>query len=229
MAADGIFRQTGRPTMLVGNPFREAVCCVERAAAHQALKLDPQRRTVLFIGGSQGAKQLNDIVLNGLVRMVAQQGWNVIHQAGDRNFAEMEQSVEQIIAEGKGSYADAITAQYRVYAFLNEQELATAYGAADVAVTRGSASVLTELAYAGKPMVIVPLPGSANNHQQENALELAKYGATVVDGANATVGLVLAGVERLMDPAVARDVADREKAFVHPDAADRIAQVLLQA
>lgn len=228
MAADETFKQMGRPTLLVGNPFRKDVCCVERVAAHEALKLDPNRRTVMFIGGSQGAKQLNDIVVNGLVQMVSQKNWNVIHQAGDRNIKEVQAAVQKFIEEGKGSYADAITRQYRVYPFLGERELATAYGACDVAVTRASASVLTELAYAGKPMVVVPLPGSANNHQQENAAEMARYGAIVVDGTNATVGLIMSAVERLMSPAATADASDRIRAFVHPDAADRIAQTILQ-
>ncbi|HXK36870.1 MAG TPA: UDP-N-acetylglucosamine--N-acetylmuramyl-(pentapeptide) pyrophosphoryl-undecaprenol N-acetylglucosamine transferase [Candidatus Paceibacterota bacterium] len=228
MAADEMFRGMGLPTMLVGNPFRKELCCVERSAAHAALNLDPVKRTVFIIGGSQGAKQLNDIVINGLVQMVAQKDWNVIHQCGDRNFDDVQKAVKQFMEEGKDSYAANLAAQYRVYPFLGEQELAAAYGACDVAITRASASALTELAYAGKPMVVVPLLGSANNHQQENAAEMMRYGAAVVDGANATVGLVMAQVERFMDPAAATDATDRIKAFVHPDAADRIAQTLLK-
>jgi len=225
-AADQAFKAMGRATMMVGNPFRPEVCCVERTAAHQALKLDPARRTVLFIGGSQGAAQINDLVLNSLVQMV-NKGWNVIHQTGDANFAGVQKTVQQYLTEGKGTYAAAIGAQYRAYAFLNEGELATAYGACDVAVTRASAGALTELAFIGKPMVVVPLPGSANNHQQENARELAALGAAVVDGVNATPGLVMQQVERLLDPAVAADVSARLHTFAHPDAADRIAEVLL--
>jgi UDP-N-acetylglucosamine--N-acetylmuramyl-(pentapeptide) pyrophosphoryl-undecaprenol N-acetylglucosamine transferase len=227
-AADAVFRALGRPTMLVGNPFRTELCCVERTAAHQALKLDPSAKTVLFLGGSQGAQQINDLVLNSLVQMVHQKAWNVIHQTGDSNYKSVQKAVEQYMAEGKETYAPTIAARYRVYPFLGESELATAYGACDVAVTRASAGALTELAYLGKPMVIVPLSGSANNHQQENARELATLGAAVVDGINATPALVIRQVERLLDPSVSADVSARIRAFAHPDAADRIAQVLLQ-
>ncbi|HTP57224.1 MAG TPA: UDP-N-acetylglucosamine--N-acetylmuramyl-(pentapeptide) pyrophosphoryl-undecaprenol N-acetylglucosamine transferase [Candidatus Paceibacterota bacterium] len=226
--ADAAFRALGRTTMLVGNPFRTELCCVDRTAAHQALKLDPAAKTVLFLGGSQGAAQINDLVLNSLVQMVQQKGWNVIHQTGDANYTDVQKAVESYMAEGKETYASAITARYRVYPFLNESELATAYGAADVAVTRASAGALTELAYLGKPMVVVPLPGSANNHQQENARELATFGAAVVDGVNATPSLVIRQAEHLLDPTVAADVSARLRTFAHPDAADRIAQVLVQ-
>lgn len=225
-AADAAFKALGRPTMLVGNPFRAELCCVERTAAHQALKLDPSKKTIFVSGGSQGAAQINDIVLNSLVQMVGK-GWNIIHQAGDYNFADVQKAVEAFMTEGKDTYAPAIAAQYRVYPFLNEGELAAAYGACDVAVTRASAGALTELAYLGKPMVVVPLPGSANDHQQENARELATLGAIVVDGVNATPGLVMQQIEHLLDPAVAADVSAHLKAFAHADAADRIAEVLL--
>jgi UDP-N-acetylglucosamine--N-acetylmuramyl-(pentapeptide) pyrophosphoryl-undecaprenol N-acetylglucosamine transferase len=227
-AADEAFKAMGRPTMLVGNPFRTEVCCVERAAAHTALQLDPAKKTVLIIGGSQGAVQLNDIVLNSLVQMV-QKSWNIIHQTGDRNFADVKKAIEQYMQEGKESYAPLIAAQYRVYPFFDEGQLASAYGASDVAVTRASAGALTELSFLGKPMVVVPLAGSANDHQQENAREMARYGAAVVDGANVTPGIVTQQIERLLDPAVAADVSAKIKSFAKPDAADKIAQVLLGA
>jgi UDP-N-acetylglucosamine--N-acetylmuramyl-(pentapeptide) pyrophosphoryl-undecaprenol N-acetylglucosamine transferase len=226
-SADEQLKATGKPTMLVGNPFRLELCCVDRGAAHAALQLDPAKKTMFIIGGSQGAVQLNDIVLNALVQMV-QKGWNVIHQTGDKNFADVKKAIEQYMTEGKDSYAPLIAAQYRIYPFLNESELATAYGACDVAITRASAGALTELAYLGKPMVVVPLPGSANDHQTYNAAELGTKGAAVIDGANATPALVMQHVERLLDPVVAADASTRLKTFAKPDAADKIASVLLK-
>jgi UDP-N-acetylglucosamine--N-acetylmuramyl-(pentapeptide) pyrophosphoryl-undecaprenol N-acetylglucosamine transferase len=160
---------------------------------------------------------------------MVQHGYNIIHQTGDKNFADVKKAIEQYIAEGSKDtgYAALIAAQYRVYPFLDQGQLATAYGAADVAVTRASAGVLTELSYAGKPMIIVPLPGSANDHQASNAAELARYGAVVMDGANASVQVLLAQVERILEPATYADLANRIKAFAKSDAAARIAQTIL--
>jgi UDP-N-acetylglucosamine:LPS N-acetylglucosamine transferase len=84
-SADHYFTDMGRTTMLVGNPFRSELCCIDHAQALQALQLDPAKKTVLIIGGSLGAQQLNDLVLNGLVQLV-QKGYQVIHQTGDKNF-----------------------------------------------------------------------------------------------------------------------------------------------
>jgi UDP-N-acetylglucosamine--N-acetylmuramyl-(pentapeptide) pyrophosphoryl-undecaprenol N-acetylglucosamine transferase len=225
-SADRYFTQAGRPTMLVGNPFRAELCCVDRAMAHGALKLDPAKKTILIIGGSLGAAQLNDLVLNTLVQMV-QKGYQIVHQTGEKNFEEVKKGIEQYMTEGRDTYAAAIAAQYRVYPFLDQGQLATAYGAADIAVTRASAGVLTELSYTGKPMIVIPLPGSANDHQLSNAAELGRFGAVVMDGSNVSGQVLLAQVDRLLDPAVFADVSARIRTFAKPDAADRIAQTIL--
>jgi UDP-N-acetylglucosamine--N-acetylmuramyl-(pentapeptide) pyrophosphoryl-undecaprenol N-acetylglucosamine transferase len=224
--ADSQFRALGRATLLTGNPYRAELCCVERAAAHSALHLDPAKKTVFIAGGSQGAKQLNDIVLNALVQMVGK-GWNVIHQCGDRNFKEVKAAVEQYGKEGASSYAPALAAQYRVYAFLDESQMAAAYGACDVAVVRAGANLLTELSAQGKPMVVVPLAGSANDHQTENAAELAKFGAITVDGANASTHIIMGQIEKLLDPATNTAVSQSIRGFAKPDAADAIAAAVL--
>lgn len=225
-SADQYFAQLGRPTMLVGNPIRATLAGVDHAAALKALSLTAEKKTILITGGSQGAQQLNDIVLNALVQMV-QKDYNVIHQTGDANFKTVKAAIEQYMKEGTNTYAPLIAAQYRVYPFLDEGQMATVLAAADIVVTRAGAQALSEIAYLGKPCVVVPLAGSANDHQLLNAAELGRLGAAVVDGANITPDLLMAQVQRLLDPAVYADVSQRIRAFAHPDAADRIAAVLL--
>lgn len=225
-SADQAFTAMGRPTMQVGNPIRRELAGVDHATALTGLQLATDKKTILITGGSQGAQQLNEIVVNSLVQMV-QKGYNIIHQTGTGNFDAVKKSVEQYMAEGKDSYAPLIAAQYRVYPFFDEPAMATALAAADIVVTRAGAEALSEIAYLGKPCVIVPLPGSANDHQVINAAELARFGAAVVDGTNATPDIVLAQIQRLLDPAVSTDVSQKIKAFAKPDAADKIAAVLL--
>ncbi len=226
-STDAYFQKLGRPTLLVGNPFRAELCCVDRALAHSALKLDASKKTVFIAGGSSGAVQLNDLVLDCIVQMV-QKGFQVIHQTGDKNFAEVKKTIEQYMTEGKDSYATLIAAQYRVYPFLDQGQLATAYGACDIAVTRGSAGMLTELSYLGKPMIIVPLPGSASDHQLVNAQELAGLGAVVMDGANVSAQVLMTQLTHLLDPIVYADISARICTFAKPDAASRIAQTILR-
>lgn len=225
-SADQYFAKLGRPTMLVGNPFRPELSGVDHVAAVQALGLAPDKKTLLVIGGSQGAQQLNELILNGLVEIV-QKGYNVIHQVGDKNFVDVKKAVEQYMTEGATSYAPLIAAQYRVYPFFDQSQLATAYAACDIALTRGSAGVLTELSYLSKPMIIVPLASAANDHQTQNAIELEALGAIVMDSANATPNLLISQLNHLADPTRWTAVATRIHTFAKPDAAQHIATVLL--
>ncbi len=225
-SADQYFQQMKKPTLQVGNPVRTQLAGVDHTAALGALQLDISRKTILITGGSQGAQQLNDVVMNALVQMV-QRGYNIIHQTGDKNFIAVKAAVEQYMTEGKESYAPLIAAQYRVYAFLNESDMATAYAAADIVITRAGAEALSEIAYLGKPCIVVPLAGSANDHQAANAAEIARFGAVVVDGANVSPQLMLQQIERMLDPTVWADISQRIKAFAKPDAADAIARILL--
>lgn len=225
-SADQQFAAMGKKTILVGNPIRLELAGVDHAAGLKALQLSPDKKTILITGGSQGAQQLNDIVLNSLVRMV-QRGYNVIHQTGVKNFDVVKKAIEQYMTEGRDSYASLIAAQYRIYPFLDESAIASAYAAADIIVSRAGAEALSEIAYLGKPCIVVPLPGSANDHQLYNAAEFAGYGAVVVDGANATPELILHQIERLLDPTVAADISKRITAFAKPDAASQITSVLL--
>lgn len=225
-SADQYFQQLHRPTMQVGNPVRTQLAGIDHASALGALQLDATKKTILITGGSQGAQQLNDIILNTLVQMV-QKGYNVIHQAGEKNFTAVKAAIEQYMTEGKDSYAPLIAAQYRVYAFLNETEMATAYAAADVVVTRAGAEALSEIAYLSKPCIVVPLAGSANDHQIYNAADIGRFGAVVIDGANISPQIMLQQIEHILDPAVHADISQRIKAFAKPDAADAIARVLL--
>jgi UDP-N-acetylglucosamine--N-acetylmuramyl-(pentapeptide) pyrophosphoryl-undecaprenol N-acetylglucosamine transferase len=225
-SAEQYFAKVGRPVQLVGNPIRRELAGIDRAAALHALQLSDQKKTILVTGGSLGAQQLNDLVLNGLVQLL-QKGYQVIHQTGDRNYADVKKAVEVYIKEGGATYGQLIGEQYRVYPFLDQQQMATALGAADVVVSRAGAEALSEISYLGRPAIIIPLAGSANDHQIHNAAELAKYGAVVMDSANVSVQVLLHQLGQLLDPATNQEIGSKMRGFARPDAADQIAAVLL--
>jgi UDP-N-acetylglucosamine--N-acetylmuramyl-(pentapeptide) pyrophosphoryl-undecaprenol N-acetylglucosamine transferase len=212
-------------TMLVGNPVRE-LGNPDKGASLKAFSLATDKATVLIIGGSQGATQINDVVVEGLVQLM-QAGFQIIHQCGDANFEDVSKAVEQVITEGDASYGELIKAQYRAYPFLDAQQLATAYAACDIAVTRASANILTELATLGKPMIIVPLANAAQNHQAENAAEMTRYGGIVMSGVNVTPHLLLAQLKELLVPQRYEQVSASLKTFARPGAADNIAKTIL--
>ena len=153
-----------RKAVLVGMPVREER--LERAAARAQLNLDPQRLTLLIMGGSQGSLALNN-VLPEVLRATFPGGESahgpvqVLHACGPRwvsNVAPRVADLEWYTAEG---YVDAVAA----------------WSASDLAITRAGTGTLAEAAFYGVPTLMVPLPESSENHQLFNARAVAAAGA----------------------------------------------------
>ena len=132
------------------------------AGCRTALGLDPDRPTILVVGGSQGARGLNDLILSALP-LLKEKSWQWLHLTGVADFAKVEAAYRAL-----GIRAD-------VKPFLVEMELAL--GAATACVSRSGASSLAEVAAMRLPSVLVPLPTAADNHQMTNALAFEKTGA----------------------------------------------------
>ncbi len=156
----------GRPCEVTGTPIRTALRKqIDRVAAFEAFKLDPARRTILVIGGSQGARGLNQLVVRTLPLL---REWNAqfIHFTGRED--------ERYVAE---NYTRAGIPAF-VAPFFERMELA--YCAADAVIARSGASTLSELAYYGIPSILVPYPYAAEDHQTRNAEIFAAADAAVL-------------------------------------------------
>lgn len=151
---------TGTPVRPQFEPAR-----VTPEAARAALGLDPNLPTVLVVGGSQGARGLNDLVLFALP-LLARKKWQWLHLAGAPDF----EKVKKFYATHK---INGI-----VKPFLAEMDLAL--GAATMAVSRAGASSLAEIAAMRLPSALVPLPTAADNHQFFNAQAFVKTGAALL-------------------------------------------------
>ena len=213
--------------MLVGNPVRSDILSGDRSAALQQFNLRADRKTIFVAGGSQGAKRVNDIVLESLIFMV--KDYQVIHQCGESQLQAVKAVIDQYEKEGGQSYGPMIQANYRLYPFLPAGQMALAYAAADAVISRAGAGSIAEIAALGKPAVIIPLSREASRGDQiQNALEFAKYGAVVIEEANLTSHILINQIQNLLEPANEQAVSAKIKTFAKLDAADRIAQVLIQ-
>jgi UDP-N-acetylglucosamine--N-acetylmuramyl-(pentapeptide) pyrophosphoryl-undecaprenol N-acetylglucosamine transferase len=135
-----------------------------RGEAIARLGLSPARRTLLAMGGSQGARTIND-ALAGLVKSDALPGgWQLIHVTGEKEYDRVREAI------GKSEGA--------VRPYLHD--LSDAYAAADLVLARAGASTLGELAAIGMPSILVPYPFAAENHQAANAEGFRAAGAAVV-------------------------------------------------
>lgn len=221
-AARSYFKQ--EKTELVGNPIRSGLLdFVERSAAVIAFGLDPSKPAILITGASQGSQIINEMLLLSLVELTKK--FQVIHQCGYQNYEQVNARILKIIKEGESSYGKTIAGNYRLYPMLDLQQMAAAYSAADVIISRAGAGSIFEIAAVGKPAIAIPLKGSASGHQLANAREFAKYGAVVIEEDNLTPHILINEIENAyQDRAV---LSLKIKGFAKPDAAEAIARQLL--
>lgn len=214
---------SGDKCEIIGNPIRQGLLTtVDKSAALNAFGLNPAKPAVLVTGASQGAKKINETLILALVELVGK--FQVIHQCGERNYDEMNKQVTSVIEEGKSTYGPRIQDNYRLYPFLNLEQLALAYAASDVVVCRASSQVF-EIAAVGKPVVLIPLESAANSHQLANAREFAKFGATIIEEANLTPHILINEIEKAFENQA--ELSQKIRQLSRPDAAKKIAQHLL--
>lgn len=212
-----------KKVVLVGNPVREGILNSNKEEALLFFRLSPVIPTLLISGGSQGAKNINDIVLQSIVQLSAK--FQVIHQCGKENFQVVEAAVNQIIKEGKDAYGEQISSRYRVYPFFNDRELSLAYAMADVIVGRSGSGTLFEIAAMGKPGVVIPIKDSASNHQYYNAMDFAQYGGIVIEEDNLVPSIFVDQIAQAVEHK--EELGQAIRGFAKPDAAKQIAEEIL--
>jgi len=166
-AASGV--SFGRKAVQTGAPVRASLRrATDAAGARARLGLDGAGTTIVVMGGSLGARSINEAVAALVTRRTLGAGWQVLHVSGERDYAYM-QAEEREPAVGN-----------RVVLVPYLEDPADAYAAADVVVARAGASTLAELAVTGTPAVLIPYPHAADQHQAHNAELFAAQGAAVV-------------------------------------------------
>jgi UDP-N-acetylglucosamine--N-acetylmuramyl-(pentapeptide) pyrophosphoryl-undecaprenol N-acetylglucosamine transferase len=159
----------GRKAVLTGAPTRASLRArALPALARERLELDPAAQTIVAMGGSQGARSINEAIAALVTRRSIGTERQVLHLCGNRDYEYMR-SEERTLAEGN---------QVRLLPYLDDP--ADAYGAADIVVARAGASTLAELAVTGTAAILIPYPHAAENHQARNAAHFVERGAAVV-------------------------------------------------
>jgi len=221
-AAERLPRRTR--TVLTGNPVREVILAVHEerealaAEALTELQLEPGRRTLVALGGSQGALRVNTAVIQALRSLRDRDDLQVLLLCGPAH----EDAVGR-------SLTDTGRILVRVRGFLERMELA--YALADLAVARAGATTCAEVSVCGLPSILVPYPYATGRHQDANARALERAGAAVVVADERLSGDVLAArvVELLDDPGRLERMGERARAWSRPDAADALAGVVMGA
>jgi UDP-N-acetylglucosamine--N-acetylmuramyl-(pentapeptide) pyrophosphoryl-undecaprenol N-acetylglucosamine transferase len=208
--------------VLVGNPVRADIAGVDLTAARahglERFGLDPGRRTLLVFGGSQGARRINEAAA-GLARLWAgRSDLQIVHIAGRAHAPALEVQVERHTRAGR--------LVYRVLDYVDH--MAEAYAVADLALCRGGASTVVELAAVGLPALIVPYPHHRDRQQERLGRALERAGAArVIDDSSTTSERVAGEVDALFDDAERLGaMRTAARAFARPDAARDLARVV---
>lgn len=201
--------------VLTGNPVREKVVQVtgKREQALRHFGLLPHRPTVLAVGGSLGARTINESLL-GLLDRFESGGVQLIWQTG-KSFG----------TRGDEATASRPSDQFTCETFIREMDLA--YAAADVIISRAGAISISELTLVGKPTILIPSPNVAEDHQTKNAMALVEANAAILvkDGeAREVLGDVLFPL--VADELQRNELSRHIQALGKPDAADHIARII---
>ncbi|HEY1018749.1 MAG TPA: undecaprenyldiphospho-muramoylpentapeptide beta-N-acetylglucosaminyltransferase [Sediminibacterium sp.] len=200
---------------IAGNPVRKSIVqsAVSREEAIRFFGLDPGKKTVLAVGGSLGARSINEALALHLDAF-EQHHLQLIWQTGKTTAAEYIQ---------KGSGRKNVW----VNDFIKEMEMA--YAAADVVISRAGAMSVTELCVVGKPTVFVPFPLAAEDHQTSNAMHLVnKQAAWMVKDQEAKSKLVSTVIALVKDEALQQQFRTNSRLLAVPDADEVIAKEILK-
>lgn len=202
--------------VVTGNPVRSTISggLSIRPQAMEHFELNPDKKTVLIVGGSLGARSVNEMIMAGLPRFL-EKDIQVIWQTGGYYYQEMLSRVGEIAPTVK------------IFDFISEMKLA--YAAADVVISRAGALSIAELMLTGKPSILVPSPNVAEDHQTINARALVDRDAAImVKDEEGIEKLVEVTIQLLSEPEKQNRLAENIKKMAHPNASNDIANEVIK-
>jgi len=201
---------------LTGNPVRQDITVLQgkKERGQELFGLDKSKKTVLVVGGSLGARTINNAILSHL-DLFAWNNIQLIWQTGKAFFETAQQACSD--HEDQGIHA---------YAFISKMDYA--YAAADIVVSRAGAIAISEICLIGKPAILVPSPNVAEDHQTKNALALSNYSAAIlVKDGEAQETLAQKAIDLINDEITCDKLSGNIARFAHKNAADSIADLIL--
>lgn len=203
--------------MLTGNPVRQdlSVSADLRAEAQNYFKLQTNKKTILVIGGSLGARTINESLLAGL-ESLENSGMQVVWQTGKSYYKKIAEAVSESQLQ-----------HIFVHEFISRMDLA--YAAADLVISRAGASSVSEICNLGKAAILVPSPNVAEDHQTKNAMALVKReAAEFVKDLDANSELIPKAIQLVKDEAKLGRLRVNSLSMAYPKAAEVIAQEVLK-
>lgn len=202
--------------IITGNPVRKNISqlSITREEGQVWLGMDPQKTTILIIGGSLGAKSINEAIDSHLEEIIAE-GVQVAWQTGKPYYEQAKQR------------AAAFAGKVKVFEFIREMDYA--YAAADIVISRAGALAIAELCIAAKPVIFVPYPYATEDHQTSNAVALVERNAAMMVKDNDAKQELIIKLKHLLHDTAMQDIMSQNlKALAIKDADERIAKRVIE-
>ena len=200
--------------ILTGNPVRQDLIAIadKRAEAIAHFKLDANKKTLLVLGGSLGARRMNQLIEKELKNILAQ-NVQIIWQCGKLYFEEYQKYNSE--------------KNVQVVSFIERMDLV--YAAADIIISRAGASSVSELCIVGKPVIFIPSPNVAEDHQTKNAKAIVdKKGAILLKESQLDAEFSLVFEALLKDPEKQKQLSENIKELALPEATKQIADEVVK-
>jgi UDP-N-acetylglucosamine--N-acetylmuramyl-(pentapeptide) pyrophosphoryl-undecaprenol N-acetylglucosamine transferase len=215
----GVFQ---KKIVVTGNPIRKNILKGNAQKGRELFGLSDQKPVILILGGSQGATRINDLVIQTINPLL--KNFEIVHQCGQKNVKEMNALSAALIEDEK------LSQDYHLVGFLEEGELEHILAAAHIVISRAGAGSIFEIAAAGKPSLLMPLPEAAQNHQAINAYLYSKTSAAeIMEPQNPTPNMLYSMLMRIFsEPERLKSMGEAAKRFSKPEAAETIAEYLAE-
>lgn len=207
-------------TAYTGNPVRKEIQEPGSEGSHEYFGFSKDIPTIFVIGGSQGSRFINEMIIRTLPILVSK--YQVIHHTGKNNLKVIEETVDVVLRESE------FRNRYKPFGYLNNLEMKMAAGSCDVVISRAGSTIF-EIASWAKPSIIIPIPEPTSHDQRKNAYAYARSGSTtVIEEKNMSEGVLLAEIERILTkPGEKERMSESAKLFARKDSAHLIAQEIM--
>jgi UDP-N-acetylglucosamine--N-acetylmuramyl-(pentapeptide) pyrophosphoryl-undecaprenol N-acetylglucosamine transferase len=204
-----------------GNPIRSQILKIDRSKSREVWGLEKDKPVVLVVGGSRGAKNINNAVAN-IIPDIHREGIQLIFVTGENQYQEIIKN----FSENGIDYKNLKGIKILPYIY-NMQD---ALGACDLIVTRAGATIISEITALGIPAILIPSPYVANNHQEYNAIALEENGAGIIIKESQLKDDIFK--EQIINIVKNKDMLSRmsinSKKLAVPNAADNIYEIIIE-
>lgn len=215
--------------LLTGNPVRQTLLNdpITREEAAHLFSLDPNRKTILILGGSLGARTINQTLTAGLAQIKAHSEVQFIWQTGKIYIEQVKAAITAFTGEAVRNTRVSSLPNLYVTDFIKNMN--SAYTLADLVISRAGAGSISEFCLLGKPVILVPSPNVAEDHQTKNALALVnKDAALYIKDAEAQEKLLDTALATVTDDEQLKQLSQNISKLALPDSARIIAQEVLK-